>query len=44
LLPLWQNGQLNVHVNKTYSLEEVEAAYEFFSERGKFGKVMLSIS
>jgi NADPH:quinone reductase-like Zn-dependent oxidoreductase len=44
LLPLWQTGQLKVHVNKTYALEEVEAAYEFFSERGKFGKVMLSIS
>ncbi len=44
LLPLWQSGQLKVHVSKTYALEEVEAAYEFFSERGKFGKVMLSIS
>ena len=44
LLPLWQNGELKVHVNKTYSLEDAGAAYDFFSERGKFGKVILSIS
>jgi hypothetical protein len=44
LLPLWESGQLKVHVSKTYALEEVEAAYNFFSERGKFGKVMLRIS
>ena len=44
LLPLWQNGELKVHVNKTYSLEDAGVAYDFFSERGKFGKVILSIS
>ena len=44
LLPLWQNGKLKVHVNKTYPFEHAGAAYDFFAERGKFGKVILSIS
>ena len=44
LLPLWQSGKLKVLINKSFEIEEVENAYNFFAERGKLGKVILSIA
>jgi NADPH:quinone reductase len=44
LLPLWQSGKLKVLINKSFEIEEVQNAYDFFAERGKLGKVILSIA
>ena len=41
VLPLFASGTLAVPVAETFSLDEVEAAYERFSKGGKFGKVVL---
>jgi len=44
LVPLWQSGKLKVLINKSFEIEEVQNAYDFFAERGKLGKVILSIA
>lgn len=41
VLPLFESGDLDVPVAATFPLEEAKAAYERFSEGGKFGKVVL---
>lgn len=42
VLPLWERGRLRVLVERTWPLEEAEAAYAAFAERGKFGKLLLT--
>jgi putative PIG3 family NAD(P)H quinone oxidoreductase len=41
VLPLFDAGALTVPVAQTFSIDEVEAAYDRFTEGGKFGKVVL---
>jgi len=41
LLPLWTSGQFDIPVAQTFSLEDVNDAYQYFAEPGKFGKVVL---
>jgi NADPH:quinone reductase-like Zn-dependent oxidoreductase len=43
LVPRWRTGELRVPVARTFSLDEVDAAYTFFAEPGKFGKVVLRV-
>lgn len=41
VLPLLDSGALTVPVAQTFSLDDVEAAYERFAQGGKLGKVVL---
>jgi NADPH2:quinone reductase len=41
VLPLFGDGTLTVPVAATYSLDEVEEAYEHFTAGGKLGKIVL---
>jgi NADPH:quinone reductase-like Zn-dependent oxidoreductase len=41
VLPLLASGRVVVPVHATFPLDQVEAAYEAFAARGKFGKVVL---
>jgi NADPH:quinone reductase-like Zn-dependent oxidoreductase len=41
VLPLLADGRVTVCVAATFPLDEVEAAYERFSEGGKLGKIVL---
>ena len=41
LIPLWQSGVLQVPLAATFTLDEVNAAYDYFSTPGKIGKVVL---
>lgn len=41
LIPRWRAGELVVPIAKAFSLEEAAAAYDFFAQPGKFGKVVL---
>ena len=41
VLPLFENGTLEVPVSDTFPLDEVEAAYERFTAGGKLGKIVL---
>jgi NADPH2:quinone reductase len=41
VLPLLASGAARVPVAATYPIDEVEAAYERFSQRGKLGKIVL---
>ena len=43
LVPRWRTGEVHVPVARTFSLDEVDDAYAFFAEPGKFGKVVLRI-
>jgi NADPH:quinone reductase-like Zn-dependent oxidoreductase len=43
LVPRWRTGELHVPVARTFSLDEVDDAYAYFGEPGKFGKVVLRI-
>jgi NADPH2:quinone reductase len=43
LVPRWRTGELHVPVARTFSLEDVDAAYTYFAEPGKFGKVVLRV-
>ena len=42
VLPLFESGVLEVPVAATFRLDEVEAAYDRFSEGGKLGKIVLT--
>ncbi len=42
LLPAWATGALRVMIAGTFPLTEPEAAYAFFAQPGKFGKVVLT--
>ncbi len=41
VLPLFDSGALTVPVAQTYSFDDVEAAYDRFTEGGKLGKIVL---
>jgi len=41
VLPLFDSGALTVPVGATYSFEDVETAYERFTQGGKLGKIVL---
>lgn len=43
LVPRWRTGEVHVPVARTFSLDEVDDAYTYFGEPGKFGKVVLRI-
>jgi NADPH:quinone reductase len=43
LVPRWRTGELHVPVARTFALEEAAAAYDYFAQPGKFGKVVLRI-
>jgi len=44
VLPLFDDGELEVPVAATYPLDEVEQAYERFEAGGKLGKVVLEMT
>jgi NADPH2:quinone reductase len=43
LVPRWRVGELAVPVAKVFDLDEASDAYEYFAQRGKFGKVILRV-
>jgi NADPH:quinone reductase-like Zn-dependent oxidoreductase len=43
VLPLFDNGTLTVPVAATYAIDDVEQAYERFTEGGKLGKLVLTL-
>jgi NADPH:quinone reductase len=43
LVPRWTAGELVVPLAKVFDLEEASAAYDYFAQPGKFGKVVLSL-
>jgi NADPH:quinone reductase-like Zn-dependent oxidoreductase len=43
LVPRWRTGEVHVPVARTFALEDVARAYEFFAQPGKFGKVVLRV-
>jgi NADPH:quinone reductase-like Zn-dependent oxidoreductase len=43
VLPLLEDGRLDVPVAATYPLTEVAAAYERFTAGGKLGKIVLTM-
>ena len=43
LVPRWRTGEVHVPVARSFALEEVAEAYEYFARPGKFGKVVLRI-
>jgi putative PIG3 family NAD(P)H quinone oxidoreductase len=43
VLPLLESGEVDVPVAATYSIEQVEEAYERFAAGAKFGKIVLTM-
>jgi NADPH:quinone reductase-like Zn-dependent oxidoreductase len=43
LIPRWRTGEIVVPVARSFALEEVAQAYEYFAQPGKFGKVVLRV-
>jgi NADPH:quinone reductase-like Zn-dependent oxidoreductase len=43
LAPLWAIGELQVPLARSFELDDVTQAYEYFAQPGKFGKVMLLV-
>ena len=43
LIPRWTKGELKVPLARVFDLRDAEAAYEYFSAPGKFGKVVLRV-
>jgi NADPH:quinone reductase-like Zn-dependent oxidoreductase len=43
LVPLWMDGEVRVPVARSFELDAAGAAYEYFAESGKFGKVILRV-
>ncbi|MCU1362603.1 MAG: hypothetical protein JWM55_431 [Acidimicrobiaceae bacterium] len=43
LLPRWTKGEIDVPLAGVFGLNQAEAAYEFFAQPGKFGKVVLRV-
>lgn len=41
VLPRWSSGELRVPIDRAFDLAEVEAAYAYFSQPGKFGKTVV---
>jgi NADPH:quinone reductase-like Zn-dependent oxidoreductase len=44
LIPRWEKGELTVPLARVFSFDEGEAAYDYFGQPGKFGKVVLRIA
>jgi NADPH:quinone reductase len=44
LVPRWTAGELVVPLAKVFDLEEASAAYDYFAQPGKFGKVVLDLT
>jgi NADPH:quinone reductase len=42
LVPRWSAGELRVPLAKVFDVDDANAAYEFFAQPGKFGKVVLN--
>jgi NADPH:quinone reductase len=43
LVPRWRVGEIGVPLAKVFPIDEASAAYEFFGQPGKFGKVVLRV-
>jgi NADPH:quinone reductase-like Zn-dependent oxidoreductase len=43
LAPLWASGDLSVPLSRSFALDDVGAAYDYFALPGKFGKVVLVV-
>jgi NADPH2:quinone reductase len=43
LVPRWRAGELAVPLAKVFDLDDASAAYEYFAQPGKFGKVVLNL-
>jgi NADPH:quinone reductase-like Zn-dependent oxidoreductase len=43
LIPRWTKGEIGVPLAGVFSLSDAPAAYEFFAQPGKFGKVVLRV-
>jgi NADPH:quinone reductase-like Zn-dependent oxidoreductase len=43
LLPRWNSGDVKVPLARSFALEDAPAAYEYFAQPGKFGKVILRV-
>jgi NADPH:quinone reductase-like Zn-dependent oxidoreductase len=43
LVPRWSAGEFSVPLAKVFDLEDASAAYEYFAQPGKFGKVVLNL-
>ncbi|MHB8378698.1 MAG: zinc-binding dehydrogenase [Acidimicrobiales bacterium] len=44
VLPLWNDHTVSVPIAKTFDLRDAVAAYDYFGQRGKFGKVVLLVN
>lgn len=44
LLPLWEQGGLEVRVAHVFAFDDVNDAYESFAKPGKFGKIILRVA
>jgi NADPH2:quinone reductase len=44
LIPRWTKGEIGVPLAGVFSLYDAGAAYDFFAQPGKFGKVVLRVS
>jgi NADPH:quinone reductase-like Zn-dependent oxidoreductase len=43
LIPRWRTGEFVVPIARVFPLEEGNAAYDFFAQPGKFGKIVLRV-
>jgi NADPH:quinone reductase len=43
LIPRWRTDEVHVPIAKSFALEEVADAYDYFATPGKFGKVVLRV-
>ena len=43
LVPRWDDGELRVPLARSFALNDVNDAYEYFATSGKFGKVVLHV-
>ncbi len=44
VLPLWRSRTLSVPLAKTFELRDAPAAYDYFAQPGKLGKVVLLVT
>lgn len=44
LVPRWRTGEVHVPISRVFTFEEISAAYDYFAEPGKFGKVVVHVS
>ncbi|HEV3186448.1 MAG TPA: zinc-binding dehydrogenase [Acidimicrobiales bacterium] len=43
LIPRWEHGDFSVPIAKTFDLGDAVAAYDYFAQPGKLGKVVLTV-